>query len=244
MNVLDLLRSQREVVDETLFSVHRLDDPTSGLLCVAKDSDAAGKLQRGFQNRARDKEGEGDKAIKKFYVAIVSRKLKKKMGIVKGDLVKGRRGSWKLEEKGGEGGYDNFSQTNFVDLGPTGGEGREGQRVVLMHPLTGRTHQLRVTMRALGAGIVGDSRYGGVCGEGEEVERLYLHACGLRLDLKSMELGDENIQLLVKPDNFRLTDDTWTSLEEHVFGVTTSASSKFFRGGEFDQGVPVHRQTV
>ncbi|GMH72488.1 hypothetical protein TL16_g05928 [Triparma laevis f. inornata] len=195
MNVLNQVRRQRGLGEgegvaggdnETLFSVHRLDTPTSGLLVFAKDADAAGKLQRGFQNRARDrisKEGgdnEEEKAISKFYVAVVSRKLKKKMGVLRGNLVKGRRGSWKLEEKG----EDNFAQTNFVDLGSAGGS-VGGRRVILMRPITGRTHQLRVTMKSLGGAIVGDERYGS--GGGEE-GRLLLHACGIRLDLKSMEV--------------------------------------------------------
>lgn len=58
MNVLNQVRRQRGLGEgegegvaggdnETLFSVHRLDTPTSGLLVFAKDADAAGKLQRG-----------------------------------------------------------------------------------------------------------------------------------------------------------------------------------------------------
>ena len=50
----------------------------------------------------------------------------------------------------------------------------DGLRAVLMRPWTGRTHQLRVAMKALGAPLLGDTRYGGAASE-----RLHLHAWAL-----------------------------------------------------------------
>ena len=50
---------------------------------------------------------------------------------------------------------------------------------VLLHPLTGRTHQLRIHMQHIGHPIIGDNLYG--TSEGEE--RMYLHAHSLKIHL-------------------------------------------------------------
>ena len=58
------------------------------------------------------------------------------------------------------------------------------RRLVLLRPLTGRTHQLRVALRALGSPILGDGLYGGL-----SADRLYLHAVGLHLDASALGLA-------------------------------------------------------
>ncbi len=69
-----------------LYAVHRLDKGTSGLLLLAKSSEAAAKLAELFQNQQ----------IQKFYLALTDQKPKKKQGWVKGDMVQARRSAWKL----------------------------------------------------------------------------------------------------------------------------------------------------
>ncbi len=66
--------------------MHRLDKGTSGLLLLAKSSEAAAKLAELFQNQQ----------IQKFYLALTDQKPKKKQGWVKGDMVQARRSAWKL----------------------------------------------------------------------------------------------------------------------------------------------------
>lgn len=69
-----------------LYAVHRLDKGTSGLLLLAKSSEAAAKLAELFQSQQ----------IQKFYLALTDQKPKKKQGWVKGDMVQARRSAWKL----------------------------------------------------------------------------------------------------------------------------------------------------
>ena len=47
----------------------------------------------------------------------------------------------------------------------------------MLKPHTGKTHQLRVAMKSLGAPILGDTRYGG-----EQADRTYLHAWALEFN--------------------------------------------------------------
>lgn len=142
---------------ETLYPVHRLDTPTSGALLVARNKAAAATLSQLFEQRQ----------ISKTYIAIAAGKPSKKQGLISGDMVNARRGNWRLLHS-----QSNPAQTRFVShsLQP-------GYRYYLLQPLTGRTHQLRVALKSLGAPIVGDQRYGG-----EAHAYLHLHAWKLKFD--------------------------------------------------------------
>mmetsp|Transcript_11648 Transcript_11648/g.25526 ORF Transcript_11648/g.25526 Transcript_11648/m.25526 type:complete len:375 (-) Transcript_11648:141-1265(-) len=93
LGVMSLIRFQQQQTNPTfpyphrLYGVHRLDRVTSGILLLAKDSATASALMNKFRR----------KEISKFYMAISSKKpKKKKQGWVKGMMTKGRRGSYKL----------------------------------------------------------------------------------------------------------------------------------------------------
>lgn len=131
--------------------VHRLDKPTSGLLLVARNDDANRTLSLAFAERS----------VTKTYLAISDRKPKKKQGWVKGDMAPSRRGQWKLLRTQEKPAITQFS--SYLLEAP--------MRGYVLHPKTGKTHQLRVAMKSLGCPILGDQRYGGT-----EAERLYLHA--------------------------------------------------------------------
>ncbi len=156
----------------SLYPVHRLDRMTSGLLLFARDLDSAQQLNEQFRQRR----------VEKFYLALSDRKPKKKQGLVCGDMVKARRGSWRLLKS-----RNNPAWTRFVSC-----SAEPGLRLFLLKPLTGRTHQLRVAMKSLGAPIIGDRRYGQVC-EAEQ-DRGYLHAFALRFVLR-----DEPYQFICPP---------------------------------------------
>lgn len=142
-----------------LFSVHRLDKMTSGLLLLAKSSEVAKKLTDMFSSRQ----------IEKFYIAISTRMPKKKQGWVKGDMTQSRRGSYKLLSS-----FENPAITRFISTSI-----RPHERLFLVKPHTGKTHQIRVALKSLGSPIAGDERYA-QADEARKEERGYLHAYALR----------------------------------------------------------------
>ncbi|GAA4887918.1 TIGR01621 family pseudouridine synthase [Ferrimonas pelagia] len=145
-------------LDEKLYPVHRLDTPTSGLLLLARSSEAAAKLTELFTAHA----------VEKRYLALSADKPKKKQGTVKGGMSKARRSAWKLTKD-----KDNFAVTQFVSASVL-----PGLRAFLLRPRSGRTHQIRVALKSLGAPILGDALYGG-----SDADRTYLHALGLAFEL-------------------------------------------------------------
>lgn len=143
--------------DQTFYPVHRLDKITSGLILLAKNKQAAQMFGQMFERHL----------MTKFYLAISTKKPKKKQGSIKGGMQQGRRGSWMLNQTN-----ENFAHTQFFST-PL----KPGVRLFLLKPRTGKTHQLRVALKSIGAPILGDVRYGG-----EVSDRGYLHAFYLSFD--------------------------------------------------------------
>lgn len=160
----------QEEVGQKGFPVHRLDKPTSGLVIVATSEAANRDLSQQFQARS----------VSKAYLAISDAKPKKKQGWVKGDMKPSRRSQWMLLRT-----QDNPAITQFktepID---------NGLRGFYLFPKTGKTHQLRVAMKSLGAPVLGDSLYGG-----SEADRLYLHAWQL-----AFQYDGQAYEFKVQPD--------------------------------------------
>ena len=129
----------------TLYPVHRLDKMTSGLVLLARTPEANRALSMAFAARE----------VSKQYLALSDRKPKKKQGWVKGDMQKGRGGSWMLARS-----LDNPA-ISWFDSVPV----REGLRLYRIKPQTGKTHQIRVALKSIGAPILGDERYGGTAAD-------------------------------------------------------------------------------
>ncbi len=134
-----------------LFAVHRLDTPTSGLLLLAKNADAARQLTELFSAHK----------VQKYYLALAKGKPKKKQGWVIGDMAKSRRSMFKLLRT-----KENPAITQFFSASVG-----EGLRLYLLKPHSGKTHQLRVALASLGVPIWGDELYGS-----DVADRCYLHA--------------------------------------------------------------------
>ncbi|WP_117234580.1 TIGR01621 family pseudouridine synthase [Vibrio maerlii] len=148
-----LIHEVEEYLGESkLYLVHRLDKMTSGILLLAKSSEAASKLAKLF----------ADRNISKFYLAIGAKKPKKKQGLVMGDMERSRRSSWKLLNS-----MNNPAITQFFSMA-----GENGQRLFLCKPHTGKTHQIRVALNSVGSAIIGDPIYN----SGQNEDRGYLHA--------------------------------------------------------------------
>ena len=146
-----------------LYSVHRLDKMTSGLIILAKSSEMANEFTQLFENRK----------IQKFYLALSLRKPKKKQGWVKADMASSRRGSYKLTDT-----KENPAITQFISSSL-----RVGERFFLVKPHTGKTHQIRVALKSIGSPIAGDIRYANA-DEAKKEERGYLHAFALRFTME------------------------------------------------------------
>jgi tRNA pseudouridine32 synthase/23S rRNA pseudouridine746 synthase len=146
-----------------LYPVHRLDKVTSGLLLMAKTAAANQELVDQFKNRQ----------VQKYYIAVSAKKPKKKQGLIKGDMEPARRGAWKLAPTA-----KNPAITQFFSVAAG-----EGKRLFIIKPHTGKTHQIRVALKSIGAPILGDSLYAdtATC---REVDRVYLHAYSLSFSLQ------------------------------------------------------------
>ena len=143
--------------------VHRLDRDTSGVLIIAKTTEAAAHLQRQFAQRT----------TKKTYLAVTDGVPK--LAAAKIDLPIGRNpaapSTFRVDPNGKP------AQTTYRVLAAT-----DAQALIELNPTTGRTHQLRVHMAHLNTPILGDRVYGK-----PDTNRLMLHAHKLEITLPSGE---------------------------------------------------------
>ncbi|MDT9599231.1 RluA family pseudouridine synthase [Sphingosinicella rhizophila] len=148
--------------------VHRLDKDTSGVLLVARTARAAAFFSKSFSGRT----------ARKVYWALVIGVPEVKDGLVDLPLAKQPgSGGEKMHVDEAEG---QAARTRYRVIE------RAGSRAawVELQPHTGRTHQLRVHMAAIGHPIVGDGKYGGQEAflTGAISRKLHLHARRLRID--------------------------------------------------------------
>ena len=148
--------------------VHRLDKDTSGVLLVARTPGSAAFFSRRFSGRS----------AKKIYWALVVGVPEIDDGTIDAPLAKqpGTGGEkMHVDEANGQPARTRY---RVID--------RAGNRAawVELSPLTGRTHQLRVHMAAIGHPIVGDGKYAGQESylTGSISRKLHLHARRLRID--------------------------------------------------------------
>lgn len=163
-NELGVIAQLESQLSTKLWPVHRLDKLTSGLLLIARDKESCAQLSDLFSKRK----------VEKFYLAICQSSLKKKQGLIKGDMASARRGAYKLLKS-----TDNPAITQFFSTSIT-----SGYRLCLLKPKTGKTHQLRVALKSLSAPIVGDTLY-----TGEPFKRMLLHNFGLCFDYEGEHIA-------------------------------------------------------
>jgi 23S rRNA pseudouridine1911/1915/1917 synthase len=145
--------------------VHRLDKDTSGLIVVAKNEQAHRWLQDQFRSRA----------VEKIYLALVDGKPRTPTGRVEAPI--GRNTSHRKLmavvpiEKGREAVSEYRTLESFSE-----------HTLLEIHPLTGRTHQIRVHLAFLGCPVVGDKVYGRHKST-VAISRQFLHAHRLKITL-------------------------------------------------------------
>jgi 23S rRNA pseudouridine1911/1915/1917 synthase len=150
--------------------LHRLDRETSGVILIAKDDETFYFLQRQFIAHT----------IEKTYHAVVEGVFEEKDGVI--DLPIGRSRSdfrqWTTGSDARGNLRDALTTYHVVHANNT-------YSFLELKPKTGRTHQLRVHLKAIGHPIVCDKRYGTTCAL--QFTRLALHATSLTLTLKHGE---------------------------------------------------------
>ncbi len=148
--------------------VHRLDKDTSGALLVARSARAANHFSKSFSGRT----------ARKIYWALVTGDLSGDEGMIDAPLAKQPGTGGEKMHISEEHGLPAKTRWRVID--------RAGNRAawVELQPLTGRTHQLRAHMAAIGHPIVGDAKYGGPEAflTGGISRKLHLHARRLRID--------------------------------------------------------------
>ncbi|MBU2960387.1 RNA pseudouridine synthase [Citreicella sp. C3M06] len=157
----DCLIARLERIFPTVRLVHRLDRDTSGVMVFGLTEHAQRHLGRQFEERR----------TKKTYIARLAGKLEPKTGTVDLPLIVDwpNRPLQKVCHETGKPALTDWRVLKSSD---------EETRVRL-HPLTGRSHQLRVHMLALGHPILGDPFYAPM--SAAEYPRMMLHAEELRL---------------------------------------------------------------
>ena len=159
-----MLGALRFGAEETPRLVHRLDKDTSGVLLLARSREAARALTRAFR----------DTRAEKTYWALVASRPRKAVDLIDLPLAK-------LAGPEGErmGPVDAPQRPAVTLLAEAARTTNRGPAWLVLRPLTGRTHQLRVHCAALGHPILGDGKYGGreaFPKAGPRVARLQLHA--------------------------------------------------------------------
>ncbi len=148
--------------------VHRLDKDTSGALLVARSARAAAFFSKAFSSRS----------AKKVYWALVVGVPSIDDGTVDLPIAKQPGTGGEKMHVDEENGQPSRSRYRVIE--------RAGNRAcwVELQPFTGRTHQLRVHMAAIGHPIVGDGKYGGPAAflTGGISRKMHLHARRIRVD--------------------------------------------------------------
>ena len=142
--------------------VHRLDQSTSGILLLAKDKATHAALQQQFIKQS----------VAKSYIALLDGVIKKGRGRI--ELRQRLDYDNRPRQMVSADGKLAITEYEVIEI-------ESGRTRILFHPITGRTHQLRLHAahtQGLGIPIVGDDIYGHKCG-GSLIgkQRLCLHAC-------------------------------------------------------------------
>jgi tRNA pseudouridine32 synthase/23S rRNA pseudouridine746 synthase len=192
----DCLSARVQALYPEALIVHRLDMATSGLLLMARSPEAQRLLSQAFAERR----------IHKQYVAVVDGRMAETGPTTDGwqlidlpiavdwpqrplrviDPVAGKSSQtrWRLGEAASlealadPGATSNLNATTSIEMPASLHAAASPTSRVLLEPLTGRSHQLRVHLKALGHPIVGDTLYASQA-VAARAPRLLLHASAL-----------------------------------------------------------------
>lgn len=161
----DCLAARAQAIFPDARVVHRLDMATSGVMLMARGADAQRILGHAFARRE----------VRKRYVAVVAGHVQPEVGEINLPLGADwpNRPKQRIDLEHGKPSLTRYSVLANDALTHT-------TRLAL-EPVTGRSHQLRVHLLALGHPIVGDTLYAPAEGGRPGASRLLLHACEISL---------------------------------------------------------------
>ena len=133
-NLIDIFSKSEIFQDTKPFSVHRLDKETSGVFIIAKNRETAQLLTSLFRMRK----------VHKTYLAICHGEIEKNSGQFNDKLIRYDNGKKIIEEAKTT--YKVLDKNSICSL-------------IELKPITGRKHQLRKQLYAIGNSIYGDSKY-------------------------------------------------------------------------------------
>ena len=149
--------------------VHRLDKDTSGLIVIAKNDFAREYLAAQFKSRT----------VTKGYLVLVKGRLSPEQGIIEAPIGRDphSRRRMAIVEAGKEA-TTQYQVRKYLDT----------YTLVEVTPLTGRTHQIRIHMSAIGCPVIGDPTYGI---KSAHLNRQFIHAYRLGFRLPSTKQYQE-----------------------------------------------------
>lgn len=159
--------------------VHRLDRETSGVLVLAKNQSAFLHFKAQFH----------DRLVKKEYRAFVYGPVREPWGTIDRAIGRSAKDFRLRSAEHGAKGTLRDAVTDWECIG-TGRYNNEHFSYLKLFPKTGRTHQIRVHLKAIGKPVVGDQLYAAHLIEisnNLDFDRLALHAYFLEIDLPSSE---------------------------------------------------------
>lgn len=140
--------------------VHRLDKETSGIMLIAKDQPTFEYLKEQFQQRL----------VQKHYIALVYGHPKEERGTI--NITLGKLGTKQTTQlKGKKELVEREAITDYTVI-----QRFTDYTLVEAMPHTGRTHQIRVHLKAIGCPIVGDVLYAKGKPMPAGLDRMFLHA--------------------------------------------------------------------
>jgi 23S rRNA pseudouridine1911/1915/1917 synthase len=187
--------------------VHRLDKDTSGLILMAKNDAAFYALQKQFTERT----------VHKTYVALVDGTPPTPSGRIEASIGRDPAHRKKMAVVSARKGRAAVSQYTIL-------ENFANHSLLEVHPITGRTHQIRLHLAFIGCPVVGDRVYGRKR-PSLEIHRHFLHASKIRIILP----GKREAMIFEAP----LAEDLDEVLSA-LRGDSLRTSWEFISGGEND----------
>ena len=152
--------------------VHRLDKDTSGVILVAKTQEMYEFLKNAFQERK----------IKKEYIALVLGKVEKPHGFIDSPIGQSKTDFRKQTTKNPKDPKETLTEYKVLEF-LKNPDTLDQYSLILVKLHTGRTHQIRVHFSSIGNPLIGDSLYGGKKVQRIDLNRQFLHAKKIEVQL-------------------------------------------------------------